>query len=41
MKTIYYIIYIFTGCPDEDLVWYKDVKATCSKCGRTYFIFRV
>ena len=39
MKLIYYILHSFTGCPDSDLDWFKDKKATCRKCGRVYFNF--
>ena len=39
MRFIYYIIHSFTGCPREDLMWYRDKKATCKKCGRVYFKF--
>jgi hypothetical protein len=39
MKFWYYIVHIFTGCPDDDLEWFKDKKATCKKCGRIHFVF--
>jgi uncharacterized OB-fold protein len=41
MRFLYYIIHSFTECPDEDLEWFKDKKATCKKCGRVYFNFQV
>lgn len=40
MKLFYYILHFFTACPDKDLEWFKDKKATCRKCGRTYFCFK-
>lgn len=40
MRLIYYIIHTFTGCPRDNLTWYRDKKATCRKCGREYFQFR-
>jgi hypothetical protein len=41
LKFIYYIIHTFIKYPDEDLEWFKDKKATCKKCGRTYFNWEV
>lgn len=41
MKTLYYILHYFTGCNDEDLDWYKNLSATCRKCGRVYFNFKI
>jgi len=32
--------FYITGCPDEDLEWFKDKQATCKKCGRVYFAFK-
>lgn len=40
MQLIYYIIHYFTGCPREDLMWYRDKKSTCKKCGRVTFHFK-
>ena len=40
MKFIYYIIHTFTGCPRENLMWYRDKKSTCMKCGRVTFYFK-
>jgi hypothetical protein len=39
MKFVYFIIHSFIECPDKDLEWFKDKKATCRKCGRVYFNF--
>jgi len=39
MKLFYFILHGITGCKDEDLDYFKDKKAVCKKCGRTYFIF--
>ena len=39
MKLIWFILHSFQDCKDEDLEWFKDKKATCKKCGRTYFQF--
>ena len=40
MKLIYYILHLFTGCPDEDLEYkFKGKQAICKKCGRVHFIF--
>ena len=42
MNIIYFIIHIFTGCPDDDLEWVnKDKRAICKKCGRVYFNFEM
>lgn len=40
MKFIYYIIHTFTGCPNKDLTWHKNIRATCQKCGRVTFYFK-
>ena len=42
MKFIYWIIHIF-GCPDNEIMpdaRYNGSIGICSKCGRTYFIFK-
>jgi len=39
LRLFYWIIHIITGCPKEDLDWFKDKKATCIKSGRVFFNF--
>lgn len=39
-RFIYFVKHSFTGCNEKDLDMYKDLKATCKKCGRTHFIFK-
>ena len=41
MKFLYFILHYFVDCKDEDLEWFKDKKATCTKCGRVYFNFLI
>jgi len=40
MQIFYWILHIITGCPEKDLDWFKDKKATCRKCGRVFFNFK-
>ena len=39
MKIIWFIIHGIFGCPDKDLIPYKNLKFTCKKCSRVYFNF--
>ena len=40
-KLFYYILHTFIDCPDADLDYFKNSKATCKKCGREHLIWHV
>lgn len=41
LKRLYYLIkHGITGCNEDDMTMFKDVKGVCNKCGRTFFLFK-
>ena len=39
MNPLYWFIHLFTGCPEENKIYYKNHASKCDKCGRIEFYF--